>query len=139
VSDVQQLRALVEAIEAELTAEWWPQQVTIARSAPAPANYFTGRLAEVLAEAKRDPAAYIAQHEAGAAAGRPEVRSAAPAKAGATSIDAAAIYEARRKACEQAAGASDQPTAARPRDPLSAEFAEQVYASRQRQSGERDA
>jgi hypothetical protein len=86
-----------------------------------------------------DPEGFMREREAERQALLPKNRhlAAQTAKAGTAQIDAEAIYRARAEQMQQAMA---EPAAAPASDALSGDFAQQVYASRQRQiSGEPDA
>jgi hypothetical protein len=97
---------------------------------------YSHQLDDFFDEVGRDPEKFMREREAKRQALLPKNRR-ATAEAGTAPIDAEAIYRAR---AEQVQRAMTEPAAAPAIDTLSENFAQQVYASRQRQiSGEPDA
>jgi hypothetical protein len=83
---------------------------------------------DFFAKVMSDPEGYLAKFQAGLAAALPSARKTASAKAGAAAIDVDAFYRAR----EQQVGRPPAKLAGSP-DPLSAEFADAIYAARAQQ------
>jgi hypothetical protein len=102
-------------------------------------QYFCGKVAglnasidDFFAKVMSDPEGYLAKFEAGRAAALPSARKTASAATGSiAAIDVDAIYRAR----EQQVGQPPAKLAGSP-DPLSADFADAIYAARAKPPGD---